>query len=128
MILDLDVVLSIHHRMIERSGGTHGVLSQGLLESALLGADHTFDGIDLYPTVIEKACWTGYAMIQNHPFVDGNKRMGMHLLALTLRMNDVDYRPTNEEVVRVGFAIASGEMTYEELVQWVEQLLRPTKQ
>lgn len=123
MTFEIDLVLAIHHRMIERTGGMHGVLNQGLLESAIHGANQTFDAVDLYPTTIEKACWMGYSLIQNHAFVDGNKRMGMHLLALFLRMNGMDYRPSNDEVVSIGFAIANNEMSYLQLVQWVNHIV-----
>ena len=67
----------------------------------------------------EKGARIGYALISNHAFVDGNKRIGMYVLLTFLEMNGVRIRPTNAEVARVGLAVAAGEMSYEELLAWV---------
>lgn len=60
-------------------------------------------------------------MISNHAFVDGNKRIGMYVLLTFLETNGIRISPTNEEVVRVGLAVASGEMQYEDLLQWIRE-------
>lgn len=112
-------VLLLHKLITEATGGDPNVRDIALLNSALESAFITFDGKELYPTKQEKGARLGYALISNHAFVDGNKRIGMYVLLTFLETNGVKIRPSNEEVVRVGFAVASGEMKYEELLDWI---------
>lgn len=119
-ILSEEKVISLHKLMAEKTGGDFGLRDIGLLESALESAYATFGGEELYPTVEEKAARIGFSLISNHAFVDGNKRIGMYVLLIFLEVNSKDIRPTNEEVARVGIAVASGEMKYEELLDWIK--------
>lgn len=112
-------VLLLHKLITEATGGDSNVRDIALLNSALESAFITFDGKELYPTKQEKGARLGYALISNHAFVDGNKRIGMYVLLTFLETNGIKIRPSNEEVVRVGFAVASGEMKYEELLDWI---------
>ena len=112
-------VLLLHKIISEQIGTDPSLRDIGLLDSALEGAFQTFDGKELYPTKQEKAARIGYSLISNHAFVDGNKRIGMYILLTFLEMNGVKINPTNEEVVRVGFAIADGKMNCEDLLQWI---------
>lgn len=121
MIFTTDIVIEIHKRMIESSGGITGIRDYKLLDSALQTIYQTFDGSDLYPSIIEKAARLGYALNANHPFIDGNKRIAMHMMALFLRFHEISYQPSNEEVIRVGLSLANNQMTYEELVNWVNK-------
>lgn len=70
-------IRAIHRRMIERYGGSADIHDWGNAESALAQPQMTFDGIDLYPTVFEKAAALSYSFTCNHAFVDGNKRVGL---------------------------------------------------
>ena len=74
--LTLDEVVELHRQLIEQSGGMAGLRSMDGLESSLAQPLMTFGGEDLYPSLVEKASALGYSLIQNHPFVDGNKRVG----------------------------------------------------
>ena len=110
-------VLLLHKLITEETGGDPNVRDIALLNSALESAFATFDGKELYPTKQEKGARLGFALISNHAFVDGNKRIGMYVLLTFLETNGVKLRPTNAEVARVGLAIAAGEMKYEELLE-----------
>lgn len=112
-------VLLLHQLITEETGGDTSLRDVDLLDSALEGAFATFDGKELYPSKEEKGARIGYALISNHAFVDGNKRIGMYVLLTFLEANGIKIRPTNEEVARVGLAVASGEMKYEELLHWI---------
>ena len=112
-------VLLLHRLITEETGGDPNVRDLALLDSALESAFATFDGKELYPTKEEKGARIGYALISNHAFVDGNKRIGMYVLLTFLEVNGTKIRPTNAEVARVGLAVASGEMKYEELLEWI---------
>lgn len=113
-------VLLLHQLITQETGGSYGVRDIGLLDSALGSAFATFDGVELYPTKHEKAARLGYALISNHAFVDGNKRIGMYIMLSFLEFNGIKPRPSDEEVIRVGLAVASGEMKYEELLVWLK--------
>ena len=90
--LSLHKLLALHERIAEQSGGGIGVRDLGLLESALAQPRQSFGGTDLYPSLIEKAAALGLSMIANHPFVDGNKRVGHAAMEvfLVLNGNEID--------------------------------------
>ena len=106
----------MHKLITEETGGDPNVCDIALLNSALESAFARFDGKKLYPTKQEKGARLGLALISNHAFVDGNKRIGMYVLLTFLETNEIKLRPTNEEVARVGLAVAAGEMKYRELL------------
>ena len=114
-----DKVLLLHQLITEETGGDPNVRDIALLDSALESAFATFDGQELYPTKEEKGARLGYALISNHAFVDGNKRIGMYVLLTFLETNGIKIRPTNEDVARVGLAVAAGEMKYQDLLDWI---------
>ena len=111
--------LLLHQLMAEATGGSVGVRDTALLESALESCFATFDGVDLYPTKEEKGARLGYALISNHAFVDGNKRIGVYLMTTFLEMNGIRLQATNEEIVQIGLSVADGSMQYEDLLAWV---------
>lgn len=117
--LSREKVLLLHHIITEETGGDQNVRDIALLESALESAFQTFDGKDLYPSKEEKGARIGYALISNHAFVDGNKRIGMYVLLTFLETNGIKIHPTVDDVARVGLAVASGEMKYDDLLEWI---------
>lgn len=112
-------VLLLHKLLAEETGGSIGVRDEALLESALEAAFMTFGGQELYPTKEEKGARLGYTLISNHAFVDGNKRIGMYVMLTFLEVNGIRLECTNEEIVQTGLGVASGEMSYEQLRDWV---------
>ena len=112
-------VLLLHQLIAEETGGDPNVRDLNLLDSALNSAFQTFDGKELYPTKQEKAARIGYSLISNHAFVDGNKRIGMYVLLTFLETNGIRMELTDEEIARVGLAVAAGSMKYEELLAWI---------
>lgn len=116
---DNEKVLLLHKLITEETGGDPDVRDIALLDSALESAFATFGGKELYPTKQEKGARLGYALISNHAFVDGNKRIGMYVLLAFLETNGIKLRPSIDEVARVGLAVAAGEMKYEELLEWI---------
>ena len=112
-------VLLLHRLITEETGGDPSLRDINLLGSALESAFLTFDGKELYPTKEEKGARIGYSLISNHAFVDGNKRIGMYVLLTFLETNGIKLRPSVDDVARVGLALASGEMGYDELLDWI---------
>lgn len=112
-------VLLLHQLLIAETGGAVDVRDFGLLESALESAYATFDGQELYPSKEEKGARLGYALISNHAFVDGNKRIGMYVMLTFLEVNDVHLSCTNNDVIQAGLSVADGSMKYGDLLTWV---------
>lgn len=117
--LTKEQVVSIHSSLIKASGGTDGVRDEGLLESALESPFQTFDGHDLYPSIIQKAARIGYSLVSNHPFIDGNKRIGIHIMLVFLAINGIEISCTQEDLIKIGLSLADDTMTFEELSVWL---------
>ena len=115
----LDDLLRLHGKLIARTGGSDGVRSLPLIESALQRFDAAFGGQEMYPTLTAKASAVCCGLVQNHGFVDGNKRIGMAALLLILSMNGVTLRYSQPELVALGLAIAQGEMDVQEVDAWI---------
>lgn len=113
-------VLAIHTIVIMRFGGLRGLRDEGLLDSALAQPFQTFDGADLYLSVIEKACRYAFGIISDHPFLDGNKRTGAALLGTYLRMSGIDFRPDHTAYLKVILGVADGVVSYDSLVEWTK--------
>lgn len=114
-------VLLLHQLMAEATGGSVGVRDNDLLDSALESSFATFNGADLYPTKEEKGARLGYALISNHVFVDGNKRIGVYIMLTFLEMNGIHIDATNEDVIHIGLSVADGSMKYDDLLEWVRR-------
>lgn len=112
-------VIMLHEQIIKETGGENGVRDESLLESALLSPFQSFDNKDLFPSIQAKAARLGYGIIKNHPFVDGNKRIGTHLMLLFLYFNNVELSYTQKELSEIILMIASSEQNCENLLDWI---------
>lgn len=119
--LTKEQVITLHRRVVEMSGGSAEIRDNGLLESALNSPFQTFSGAELYPTVLEKAARLGFGLIRNHPFVDGNKRIGTHIMLVFLKLNQIDLAYDDNDLIRLILGIASGNLDDEQLLQWLQQ-------
>ena len=118
-ILSKRQILLLHSALIEAFGGSDGVRDDGLLESALAAPFQTFDGEPIYPSVQSKAAQHGFGLIRNHPFVDGNKRIGAHAMLVFLELNGIVLRYEQQELIDIILAVASGETGRQGLLQWI---------
>ncbi|MBV8546039.1 MAG: type II toxin-antitoxin system death-on-curing family toxin, partial [Acidobacteria bacterium] len=118
-------VVEIHRRVIEQSGGARGIRDQGALESSVFQPLQVFADQELYPSFAEKAAAMGFFLIQNHPFVDGNKRAGHAALETVLVLNGYELRCPVDEQERIILAVASGELDRETFTAWVQTKLVP---
>ncbi len=112
-------VLLLHSSLIEVFGGSDGVRDEGLLESALATPFQTFDGEPVYPSVQSKAAQLGFGLIRNHPFVDGNKRIGAHVMLVFLELNGIELHYNQQELIDIILSVASGETDRQGLLQWI---------
>lgn len=119
-------ILYLHKRVIEVSGGAHGVRDENLLESAAYRPQATFAGSDLYPDPFSKAAALGHSLIKNRPFLDGNKRTGLEAVRLFLRMNGVDLEATEDERFQFALRIAEDkEFDEPAIAEWLKAHAKP---
>jgi len=113
-----DQAVKIHSSLIAKTGGTDGVRDENLLDSALKTPFQTFGRNDLYPDILEKASQLCYSLIENHPFVDGNKRIGVHLTLLFLKLNNIESDYSQQELIDFGLEVASGKISKDDIKEW----------
>ncbi len=123
--LRLGEVLELHRRLIATSGGSSGLRDLRLLEGSLSQLRQTFSGVDLYPTLIEKAAVLGFSLIKNHPIVDGNKRVGHAALEVMLMLNGYELTASKESTEAVVLAVASGTLDRQAWTEWVKAQIKP---
>ncbi len=112
-------ILYMHSQLILASGGEDGVRDMNLLLSAIEAPFQSFDNMYLYPTLTEKASRLAYGIIKNHPFLDGNKRIGVLVMLVFLELNNVFLKYTDKELVMLGISVASGDMNNLEILEWI---------
>lgn len=120
-MIHIDDAVRIHDILIEKFGGTSGIRDIKLLESALSRPFQTFDQKELYPTPVEKAGALIESILNNHPFIDGNKRTGYVLMRLLLLNSGVDISATQDEKYEFVMAIAKGEYHLNDIIRWIKK-------
>ena len=118
-MLSKQQIISLHEHMIQETGGAHGLRDEGMLDSALAAPFQEVFGTIAYPSIQQKAVRLGYGLIMNHPFVDGNKRIGTHAMLVLLALNGIELRFEQDELSNEILAVASGVYDYDQLLQWV---------
>ena len=117
-------ILFLHEDLIKEFGGLNGVRDENLLESAISAPFQGFDKKDFYPSVPEKAARLGYGIIKNHPFVDGNKRVGTHSMIVFLKLNNFNLEYDDAELIDIISRVADSSASYEELLGWLKGHLK----
>jgi len=117
--LSKDQVIKLHDKVVAATGGLQGVRDEALLESALMSPMQTHDGMELYPSIPAKIARITYNLVNNHPFIDGNKRVGTFTMLLLLELNNFKIIFSDDELIHIGMSLASGKMSYEELLDFI---------
>ena len=112
-------VLLLHEQLIDATGGTHGFRDEGLLESALTAPFQSFAGQSAYPSLQQKAARLCFGLVKNHPFIDGNKRIGAHVMLVFLALNGLVLSYTQDELSDLILRLANGQIGYEALLEWL---------
>ena len=127
LYLSVEQVLAFHQALVGQFGGASGVRDRGALESAVARPAMTFGGEDLYGDVAAKAAALMHSLVLNHPFVDGNKRVGIAVAEFFLERNASILEASDEELERLTLAVAEGKVAVEALAIWFRQRLRATE-
>ena len=117
--LSKNQVTALHSALIREFGGIDGIRDEGLLESALAAPFQTFGGEPVYPSLQAKAAQLGFGLIRNHPFVDGNKRIGAHTMLVFLAVNGIELRYEQQELIDIVLSVAAGQIDRQWLLQWI---------
>ena len=112
-------VLLIHDQLITETGGSYGLRDEGMLDSALNAPFQTFGGEDLYPSLQQKATRLCFGLVKNHPFIDGNKRIGAHAMLVFLALNGIELQYSQTELSDIILQLAAGEIDTEDLLYWI---------
>jgi death-on-curing protein len=123
--LALAEVVDLHRRLLEATEGAPGIRDLGALESALAQPRMTLAGSDVYPTLVEKAAALCFSLVGNHPFVDGNKRVGHAATETFLVLNGAEIDASLDEQERVMLDLAAGRVDRGQLAAWLRQHLKP---
>ncbi len=118
--LSLSEVLELHSRILQESGGAAGIRDLGALESAVMQPRAIYDGQDLYPDIITKAAVLCFLLVMNHPFIDGNKRIGHAAMETVLILNGYEINASFEEQEKVFLDLAAGKYKLEDFILWVK--------
>jgi death-on-curing protein len=119
--LSAEQILFIHARLIEETGGSHGVRDLDLLLSAIGRPQANFDGQDLYPDLFSKAAAWMESCFGNHPFVDGNKRTGVTVAGIFLRRNGYRLTASNADLVKIAMGVAQSHFSLDEIATWLRE-------
>jgi death on curing protein len=123
--LTLAEVVELHRRLLQATGGAPGVRDLGALESAIAHPRAIFEGVDLYPTLLEKAAALCFSLVQDHPFVDGNKRVGHAAMETFLVLNGAEINAAAVEQEQLMLDLAAGRVGRGQFTDWLGQHLRP---
>lgn len=121
--LDVEDVLELHARLIERYGGLDGLRDPGLLESAVAQPQATFGGQYVHESIVEMAAAYLFHLVANHPFVDGNKRVGLLAALVFLETNGYVADSPTEEFYELTMAVADGRLGKLEVIAWLARLV-----
>ena len=125
--LTLGEVVEVHQRLLTQSGGASGIRDLELLESALAQPKATFGGADLHPRLVDKAAALGFALVANHAFVDGNKRVGHAAMEVFLLLNGHEIDASVDQQERVMLDVASAAVDRAGLAQWLNKHLKKSQ-
>ena len=124
--LSLLEILELHDNIIEVSGGAKGIRDMRALESAINQPSLTFNQIDLYPDILTKAAALCFFLVMNHPFVDGNKRIGHAAMEIFLVLNGFEIEASIDEQEQIIIDLASGKLNREIFTEWLNDHFRVT--
>ena len=118
-VLNKRQILMLHQHLVDETGGSPGLRDEGLLDSALNAPVQIFGDTSAYPSLQQKAARLCYGLVKNHPFIDGNKRIGTHAMLVFLAVNGLELSYSQQELSDIILQEAAGEKGYDDLLVWL---------
>lgn len=112
-------VVLLHDQMLDATGGLPGIRDENLLDSALAAPYAGFDDVEFFPSVQAKAARLAYGLVANHPFNDGNKRIGVQAMLVLLHLNGIRLDLVDDDLVQLGLALAAGSLGAADVQAWI---------
>ncbi len=119
IILSKEQILKIHTSLIKATGGSDGIRDEGMLDLALNNPFQSFGGKELYPSIQAKAARLCFGLVKNHAMLDGNKRLGTHIMLVFLSLNGYELSYGQKELSDLILSLASGDIGEKEILQWI---------
>ena len=119
IILSKEQVLKLHASLIKATGGSDGIRDEGMLDLALNNPFQSFGGKELYSSIQAKAARLCFGLVRNHAMLDGNKRLGTHVMLVFLALNGYELYYSQKELSDVILALASSDIGEKEILQWI---------
>jgi len=120
----IETIITIHEELINKIGGANGIRDINLLDMSVNSPFQTFDSTDLYPTLVDKAAHLVFSLIKNHPFLDGNKRLGVTAMLIFIKSNGIEFDCTNEELADFGLGLADGSYDEHYAREWINKHIK----
>jgi death-on-curing protein len=117
--LSKEQVVRLHRKLLDSTGGLSGIRDVNMLDSALAVSFLTFDSVELYPSTAAKIARMAYSLVCNHPFADGNKRLGTYVMLVLLEVNHIEADFTDEDIIYIGLELANGRMDDKQLLNLI---------
>ena len=117
--LTKEQILLLHTQLIETTGGSDGIRDIGLLESALESPFQSYGGEELYPSIQAKAARLCYGLVKNHAMIDGNKRLGCHVMLVFLALNGYEMKYAQKELSDLILDVAADKKQCGDILQWL---------
>ncbi|MDY4077887.1 MAG: type II toxin-antitoxin system death-on-curing family toxin [Clostridium sp.] len=117
--LSKEQIILLHSMAINKTGGLDGIRDEGLLESAINSPFQSFGGVELFPQTESKAAHLAFNIINNHPFLDGNKRIGILVMMVFLEVNNIKLQCSDEDIIDLGLGIAENRYNSEHIEEWI---------
>lgn len=118
-ILSKEQILMLHRQLIEETGGSFGIRDEGMLDSAIQNPFQTFGGTELYPSIQAKAAQLCFGLVKNHAMIDGNKRLGAHVMLVFLALNGCELSYSMKELEDIILNVASNGTNSDEILTWI---------
>lgn len=119
IVLSKEQILQLHKKLIAATGGCDGIRDEGMLDSAIANPFQSFGGEELYPSIQMKAAQLCFRLVKNHAMLDGNKRLGTHVMLVFLALNGYELIYTQQELVEIILQLAAGKIDAENLLKWI---------
>ena len=117
--LNKEQIKRLHGKLLEATGGLDGIRDEAMIDSAISVAFQTFDEVEFYPSTAAKIARIAYGLVCNHPFIDGNKRIGTYVMMVLLELNHIEVDFTDDDIIRIGLELANGKMSDKQLLELI---------